>query len=92
MSEIIQIMGILYLFIINGAAFFAFKTDKKLSQTHHRRISERTLLLLALLGGSVGAEFGMQLFRHKTRKPLFQIGIPLLIILHVFLFKLITQH
>ncbi|MFR8332810.1 MAG: DUF1294 domain-containing protein [Oscillospiraceae bacterium] len=47
--------------------------------------SERTLLLIAALGGSLGSLLGMYLFHHKTRHPKFTVGIPLILVLQIFL-------
>ena len=59
----------LLLFVLfNLMTFFVFGYDKFLSRTHRRRISERTLFTLALMGGSVGAVFAQKIFRHKTQK------------------------
>ena len=63
---------LIWLAVANGAAFAAFGFDKKLAQSGSRRISENTLLWLALVGGSIGAVGGQQLFRHKTRKEPFR--------------------
>lgn len=76
----------IYLFIINIIALLAFRVDKKLSKTHHRRISEQTLLTMAVLGGSLGALFGMLLYRHKTKKPKFQIGVPVILLVQSILY------
>ena len=56
------------LLAINICAFLLIGYDKKLAQTHKRRISEKALLTLALLGGSIGSGIGMLYFRHKTSK------------------------
>ncbi|MDO8626100.1 MAG: DUF1294 domain-containing protein [Candidatus Magasanikbacteria bacterium] len=63
----------IYLVAINIAALFVYGADKIFAGAHAWRIRERTLLLLALFGGSAGALFGMNIFRHKTRKISFQI-------------------
>lgn len=63
---------LLVLLSINVIAFLAFGWDKRLAETHQRRISERTLLGLALFGGALGALLGQQLFRHKTQKQPFR--------------------
>ena len=60
-----------YLIAINLAAFVAFGIDKSLAEAKRRRISEATLHLLALVGGTPGAYAGRHLFRHKTRKQPF---------------------
>ena len=62
-----------YLALANIAAFVAFGYDKARAQAGKRRVRERDLLLLALLGGSLGALAGRWLFRHKTRKAGFSV-------------------
>ena len=47
------------------------------------------LLTLAVIGGAVGALAGMFLFHHKTRKPRFRIGIPLILIVQLVLAALL---
>ena len=61
-----------YLLVINLTAYASFYADKKFAQRNERRISERTLLTLALLGGTVGAITAQHQFRHKTRKQPFK--------------------
>jgi uncharacterized membrane protein YsdA (DUF1294 family) len=80
-----QGLALLWLAIANLAAFFLFGLDKwkakrKARRPHVMRIRERTLLLWALAGGSAGAILGMRLFRHKTRKALFAVGLPLILL------------
>lgn len=59
----------IFIFIFfNIITFFVFGYDKFLARTQKQRISERTLLTLALAGGSVGAVFAQKIFRHKTKK------------------------
>lgn len=60
-----------YLIAINLAAFAAFGIDKMLAEAQRQRISEATLLKLALIGGTPGAYAARPLFRHKTRKQPF---------------------
>ena len=67
---------LIYIIIMSLAAFAAFGIDKFKARTDRWRIRERTLFLLALLGGGVGAFLGMRVFRHKTRHTKFVIGIP----------------
>ncbi|MBI2436462.1 MAG: DUF1294 domain-containing protein [Candidatus Magasanikbacteria bacterium] len=63
----------LYLIAINLIAFFVYGIDKAKSQlSSSRRISEKMLWLLALIGGSLGSLLAMKLFRHKTKKLSFQ--------------------
>ena len=63
---------------MNVLAFAAFGIDKRKAENGSWRISEKALIMLAVLGGSAGALAGMLAFRHKTRKPLFMIGVPVI--------------
>lgn len=72
---------ILYLCIINLAAFFLMASDKRRARKGLWRIPEKTLFLSAVLGGSAGALLGMYIFHHKTRHWYFVIGMPLILIL-----------
>ena len=74
-----------YLILINALELCLMHRDKKLAQKHRWRIPEAALMTICALGGSLGGTLGMILFRHKTRKPLFSIGMPILLILHIFL-------
>lgn len=67
-----------YLLIINAVAFLLMMIDKHKAKKRKWRISEATLMGTALLGGSIGAWFGMQVFRHKTKHRKFTLGIPLI--------------
>ena len=71
----------LWLPILNLLTLFLFALDKHRAQRHQTRIPERTLFLLSILGGSLGALAGMQLWRHKTRHASFQIGIPVILLI-----------
>ncbi|MBR1630653.1 MAG: DUF1294 domain-containing protein [Paludibacteraceae bacterium] len=73
------------LLLTNGVAFALFGIDKHRAVRSAWRVSEFTLLLTALVGGSLGALAGMYFFHHKTRKPLFFIGVPLFLVVHVLI-------
>lgn len=65
-------------------ALVSMGVDKSRSRKRGaRRIPERTLFLLAILGGSPGAVAGMLLFRHKTRHWYFRFGLPLILLLQL---------
>ena len=72
-----------YLIIINVVTFFVYGIDKRKARLNRWRIPESTLLLLAALGGSVGALLGMKVFRHKTKHKKFTIGVPLILVIQV---------
>lgn len=73
-----------YILIIwNLFVFLLYGFDKRKAKTGSRRISEKNLLLCALLMGGAGAALGMGLFRHKTRHAKFVILVPLALILNV---------
>ena len=72
-----------YLILINLIAFIAYGADKRNAKKKQWRTPEATLLLLALLGGSLGAFAGMQVFRHKTNHLKFTLGVPLILIVHL---------
>ena len=74
-----------YLLIVNAVAYFLMMADKIKAKKNLWRIPESTLMLSALLGGSIGALAGMYHFRHKTRHPKFTIGIPAILTVQVLL-------
>lgn len=74
-----------YLLLINAAAFVLMLADKQKARKKRWRIPERTLILAAALGGSIGALAGMYLVRHKTRHPKFTLGIPAILICQILL-------
>lgn len=74
-----------YLLAINIASFFLYGIDKYKARKGRWRISEATLLLMAVIGGSIGAWSGMRLWHHKTMYKKFKYGIPLIITFQVAL-------
>lgn len=77
-----------WLALINVMTFFVFGVDKlkaKRKETHEqtRRVPEKTLFLLAVLGGSVGALLGMKVWHHKTLHKTFRFGIPAILFLQI---------
>lgn len=72
---------VIIIMVMNLITFFIYGEDKRRAQKGRWRIPEKTLLLLALLGGGAGALLGMHMFHHKTQKPLFRIGVPCILIL-----------
>ena len=80
--NVIQI-ALLYILSVNLGGFIAYGIDKRRSTRSKWRIPEATLLTFALVGGAIGCLLGMKVFRHKTQKPLFFIGVPAILILQV---------
>ncbi|HAM16370.1 MAG TPA: hypothetical protein DCP91_11070 [Eggerthellaceae bacterium] len=76
---------VVYLLAMNVIATVVFGLDKLRARAGVQRVPERVLLLLAVFGGSVGALAGMHLFRHKTRKPLFSRGVPIILVAQIAL-------
>lgn len=69
-----------YLLEINVVALLLSAIDKACARKAIWRVSEVTLLLSAVLGGSVGLLLGILLFRHKTKHNQFRIGVPLILL------------
>lgn len=74
-----------YLVTINALGFLIMLADKEKAKKRLWRIPEATLLTVAALGGSIGCQAGMKVFHHKTRKPKFYIGIPVILALQLIL-------
>ncbi len=72
---------ITYLLIMNAASALFMRADKRRAVQKKYRIPEWVLLTLAFLGGSIGCLAGMYVFHHKTRKPRFSVGIPLMMVM-----------
>ena len=82
MSDIHKISAV-YLLVVNIAAFAVYGWYKMCAKRGMWRVPEKILLLLAFLGGSVGAMVGMAIFRHKTLHLKFRYGVPLILILQL---------
>ena len=79
-----------YLAAINFTTWVVYGLDKGRAKSGKWRIPERTLLLLALVGGSLGALAGMIMFRHKTRKPKFYISVPVMFVAHCIIVTMLA--
>ena len=66
--------------VINLATFAVYGADKRRARRGAWRVPERTLLLLPLLGGSIGALLGMRVFHHKTKHWYFVWGVPAILL------------
>lgn len=74
---------LIYLLAINVITFVVYGVDKLKARNHWWRIPEATLLLMAVIGGSIGAWVGMYVFRHKTQHKKFKYGVPAIILLQL---------
>lgn len=74
-----------YLLEINAVAFILCAMDKVCARKNAWRVPEGTLMLSAVLGGSVSLLLGMALMRHKTKHKKFAIGVPLILFAQIAL-------
>ena len=85
-NEMFTLKNILiYLLVINLIGFYMMWSDKKRAKWGKWRIPEQTLFIVTALGGGIGTIAGMYIFRHKTKKLKFTIGLPALVILEIIL-------
>jgi len=82
---------IFFLIGINVLTFLVYGLDKWKAKQGRWRISEATLLTLAVIGGSIGALLGMQVWHHKTMHLKFKYGLPLILLAQIALIYLIIQ-
>ena len=82
---------LIHLIAINVVTFFMYGIDKWKAKRSKWRISEATLLGLAVIGGSIGAWLGMIVWHHKTMHKKFQFGIPLIIVAQVAMIIWLTS-
>ena len=75
----------LYLILINALGLLIMLVDKHKAVRGKYRIPERSIWLVAAIGGSLGCTLGMRIFRHKTQKGAFPWGLPLLVFVHACL-------
>lgn len=72
-----------YLLLINAIGLLLMLIDKLKAIKNKWRISEATLLAVAIAGGSIGSIAGMHFFRHKTRNLKFSIGLPAILTIQI---------
>lgn len=76
---------LVWLAVINLLTFIVYGADKRRARKGKWRVPEKTLFLLPLLGGSIGALLGMRVFRHKTKHWYFVWGIPAILLAQIAL-------
>lgn len=81
-----------YLLIINAVSFALMLIDKKKAIKNQWRIPERVLLIFAVCGGSFGTWIAMYAIRHKTRHITFTVGVPLMLLIHIFIGAYLYLH
>ena len=74
---------IIYLAVVNIVTFFLYGIDKWKAKRSKWRVSEATLIWLAVFGGSVGAWLGMKAWHHKTQHKKFKYGLPLILLMQI---------
>ena len=74
---------LIYLAVINVVTFFMYGIDKWKAKKSKWRIPEATLLMMAVVGGSIGAWLGMKVWHHKTLHKKFRFGVPAIIIVQL---------
>ena len=77
------------LFAVNTFVFLLYGLDKLQAQRRGWRVSEQALLFSSI-AGPFGAFAGMQFFRHKTKKTVFLLSVPLFLLVQVAGFLLVT--
>lgn len=80
---------IAYVIIINIIGLLSMLIDKYRAIKNKWRIPEKTLFLIAILGGSIGSNIGMRLFRHKTKHWYFVFGMPAILIIQLVIIFLV---
>ena len=75
------VLIILFFILVNIIAILLMKRDKQYAENGERRIKEATLLIVAIVGGSLGMYYAMFKYKHKTLHNKFSIGIPIIIVM-----------
>lgn len=80
-----------YVLILNLIGFIIMFIDKKKAVHRKWRISETTLIVISILGGSIGMLLGMHCFRHKTKHKKFTLGVPTILIVQLGIITFLLQ-
>ena len=80
-----------YLIVINIVTFLVYGIDKWKAKQGSWRISEVSLLILAVIGGCIGALLGMKIWHHKTMHKKFKYGLPLILIIQIILIGYLSK-
>ena len=74
---------LIYILVINLIGLYMMRSDKRKAIKGKYRIPEKSLFIVAILGGSIGTTAGMHLYRHKTRHWYFKYGMPLILVVQI---------
>ena len=74
--------------VVNLAVFLLYGIDKLKAKHDKWRIPEKTLIIAAVFG-ILGGLTGMMVFHHKTRKPKFSVGLPMILFAETVLAALV---
>lgn len=89
-SKVLTVL--IFILFMTWLGYYIMKVDKRYAKEGKSRIRERTLLLIALVGGSVGMYMGMYKFKHKTLHKKFTIGVPVIMLIQLaYVVYLITK-
>lgn len=89
--EILEMVLIGYVLLVNVLGFALMGIDKSRARRGAWRISEASLFLTAVVGGSIGCIAGMQVFRHKTKHRYFKYGMPVILVVQIVGISLLFQ-
>ncbi|WP_304141326.1 DUF1294 domain-containing protein [Finegoldia magna] len=81
----------IYFLIINLITFLAFLIDKRKAVHNKYRIAENVLIFLCIIGGFIGALNSMVIFKHKLYKKKFTITIPIISLIYITAYVLISR-
>ncbi|AYC29811.1 DUF1294 domain-containing protein [Paenisporosarcina cavernae] len=77
---------LLYILVTSAVGFVMMGMDKRKARKNQYRTSEKTLWIVAIIGGAIGSFLGMNYFRHKTKHASFKWGLPFLAIVQIVIF------
>lgn len=86
------IILVVFLAAMNVAGFLSMGLDKSKAKQHQSRISEMTLMLIAIFGGAAGSWLGMEVFRHKTQHAKFSIGVPVIFAIQIVILLFLNKN
>lgn len=88
--DTLKIIFAVYFLLITLAGFLSMEFDKRKAIRHQWRVPEKTLFLIAILGGSIGSIIGMHVFRHKTKHWYFALGMPAILVVQIIIIVLLN--